>query len=56
MVTVSEGPSRVVVEDVWHRRRAVAADLVAVGEEIARLLELPPDDEADNPDRAEADR
>ena len=53
VVTVSERPDRVVVEDVWSRRRAVAADLEAVGGEIARLLETPPDKQAKP---AEADR
>jgi hypothetical protein len=38
VVTVSESPPRVVVEDVRSRRRAVAGNLAAVGAEIARLL------------------
>jgi hypothetical protein len=42
VVTISESPSRVVVEDVRCRRRAVAADLAAVGGEIALLIETPP--------------
>lgn len=42
VITVTESPARVVVEDVRSRRRAVAADLATVGGEIARLLETPP--------------
>jgi hypothetical protein len=56
VVTVTESPKRVVVEDVWNRRRAVAADLDAVGGEIARLLETPPHTEGGNANRTEADR
>jgi hypothetical protein len=41
VVTVSDSPDRVVVEDVRDRRRTVAPDLAAVGGEIARLIEAP---------------
>ena len=41
VVTVSESPDRVVVEDVRGRRRSVAPDLAAVGGEIARLIGAP---------------
>ena len=43
VVTVSETPSRVVVEDVRNARRAVAAGLGAVGEQIESWLEAPPE-------------
>ena len=39
VVTVSETPKRVVVEDVRNRRRALAPDLGEVGRRIAELLE-----------------
>jgi hypothetical protein len=39
VVTVSEAPQRVVVEDVRSRRRTLAPDLGAVGRRIAELLE-----------------
>jgi hypothetical protein len=42
VITVTEAPARVVVEDVRSSRRAVAADLATVGREIARFLEPPP--------------
>ena len=42
VVTVSESPSRVVVQDVRNARRAVAADLAALGEQIASWLEPAP--------------
>lgn len=38
VVTVSEEPARVVVEDVRARRREVADDLDAVGSRIASWL------------------
>ena len=41
VVTVTDSPARVVVEDVRHRRRAVAPRLADVGVQIARLLEAP---------------
>lgn len=47
VVTVNESPDRVIVEDVRNRRRAVAADLPHVGEQIARLLEEVPQGGAD---------
>ena len=59
VVTVSEAPSRVVVEDVRTGRRALAGDLAAAGDEIARLLEGRPDPDsspvppAEEPDRAD---
>ena len=42
VVTVRSAPSRVVVEDVRGGRRATAADLGAVGAQIARWLEAGP--------------
>jgi len=39
VVTVGEAPSRVVVEDVRSRRRAVADELEDVGATIGRLLD-----------------
>ena len=39
VVTVSEAPKRVVVEDVRSRRRSLAEDLGAVGKRIAELLD-----------------
>jgi len=39
VVTVSDAPRRVVVEDVRSRRRTVGTDLEDVGREIAGLLE-----------------
>ena len=42
VVTVSDSPSRVVVEDVRHSRRALAGDLASVGREIAELLDTEP--------------
>jgi hypothetical protein len=39
VVTVSDTPHRVVVEDVRSRRRAVSEDLADVGRQIADLLE-----------------
>jgi len=39
VVTVSEAPSRVVVEDVRTGHRAMAHDLAGTGEQIARLLQ-----------------
>jgi hypothetical protein len=42
VVTVSDSPARVVVEDVRTRRRSVADDLSAVGGQIARLLDVTP--------------
>ena len=45
VITVSDSPSRVVVEDVRNRRRAVAADLDGVGAEIARLIDVPREEE-----------
>ena len=56
MVTVSQRPNRVVVEDVWSRRRAVAADVEAVGTEIARLLATSPDAGPGKANPTEADR
>ena len=47
VVSVSTAPTRVVVEDVRNRRRAVAGDLAGVGEEIAEML--------DDPDQADMD-
>jgi hypothetical protein len=53
VVTISESPQRVVVEDVRNRRRALAPDLGEVGRRIADLLEqsadgpLPPAGERD---------
>jgi hypothetical protein len=44
VVTVSDSPQRVVVEDVRSRRRAVADDLAGVGRHIADLLGTPPED------------
>lgn len=53
LVTVTDSPARVVVEDVRNRRRAVAPRLAEVGDQIARLEaparrteddELPPAD------------
>jgi hypothetical protein len=41
VITVTESPARVVVEDVRSGLRAVAADLATVGGEITRLLETP---------------
>ena len=41
LVTVSDSPARVVVEDVRNRRRAVAEDLAVVGRQIERLLARP---------------
>jgi hypothetical protein len=52
VITVSDSPSRVVVEDVRNRRRAVAPDLHAVGEEIARLIEDPPEKEHEDDESA----
>lgn len=46
VVTVSESPARVVVEDVRTRRREVADDLEQVGERIAGWLEPPADEPA----------
>jgi hypothetical protein len=48
VVTVSDSPQRVVVEDVRSRRTAVGDDLSDVGERIADLLEAP-DDAGDDP-------
>jgi hypothetical protein len=48
VITISDSPSRVVVEDVRNRRRAIATDLHAVGAEIARLIEDPPDEEQED--------
>lgn len=45
VITVSDSPARVIVEDVRNGRRGVAADLDAVGAEIARLIDDPPDEE-----------
>jgi hypothetical protein len=42
----------VVVEDVRSRRRAVAGDLAAVGDEIARLLASPTAGESDETEEA----
>ena len=42
LVTVSDSPARVVVEDVRSRRHAVAEDLGAVGKQIARLVDETP--------------
>jgi hypothetical protein len=42
VVTVSESPARVVVEDVRTRDRVVAIDVSAVGAEIERCLAPPP--------------
>ncbi|HKN95012.1 MAG TPA: hypothetical protein VJU60_11815 [Thermoleophilaceae bacterium] len=39
VVRVSETEPRVIVEDVRSRERVVAADLAAVADAIARLLE-----------------
>ena len=39
VITVSDLPSRVIVEDVRSRTRALADGLDGVGREIARLLE-----------------
>jgi hypothetical protein len=39
VVTVSDSPRRVVVEDVRSRRRTVGTDLAEVGRQIAELLE-----------------
>ncbi len=41
IVRVTESPSRVVIEDVRTRRRAVARDLTDVGAQIAAWLALP---------------
>ena len=41
VVTVSESPFRVVVEDVRNARRAVAVELATVGEQIESWLEPP---------------
>jgi hypothetical protein len=41
VVTISEAPARVMVEDVRNRRRTVAPRLADVGTEIAHLLEAP---------------
>ena len=38
VVTVSEAPARVLVEDVRHSRHAVTDELADVGREIARLI------------------
>lgn len=45
VITVSDSPSRVIVEDVRNGRRGVATDLDAVGAEIARLIDSPPEEE-----------
>ena len=42
VITVTESPARVVVEDVRTGLRTVAADLATVGGEIARFLKTPP--------------
>jgi len=54
VVTVSDSPQRVVVEDVRSRRTAIGDDLANVGHQIADLLAQPPkaarrgsDDDAD---------
>ena len=52
VVTVSETPKRVVVEDVRNRRRTLAPDLGAVGRRIAELLEH----SADGAQKAAAER
>jgi hypothetical protein len=41
VVTVSESPARVVVEEVRSRRRVVADGTGAVGDTIDRLLDAP---------------
>ena len=41
VITVSDSPARVMVEDVRNGRRGVAPDLDAVGAEIARLIDSP---------------
>jgi len=41
VVTVSDSPPRVLVEDVRSRRKAVAEELGTVGSVIARLLDDP---------------
>ena len=45
VITVSDSPARVIVEDVRNGRRGVAPDLDGVGAEIARLIDDPPDEE-----------
>ena len=50
VVRVSETEPRVIVEDVRSRERVVAADLAAVADAIARLLER------EKPDRASPGR
>jgi len=52
VVTVSETPQRVVVEDVRNRRRTLAEDLSAVGKRIGELL----DQGHQPPRREDADR
>ena len=43
VVTVSDSPRRVVVEDVRSRRTSVGDALTDVGERIRDLLETPPE-------------
>jgi hypothetical protein len=53
VVTVSESPARVVIEDIRSGdRRALADGLNDVGREIARLLSQTPRDDALAPDAA----
>lgn len=45
VVTVTQSSDRVLVEDVRNRRRIVATNLDALGEQIAQLIRTPPDTE-----------